>query len=105
MTGCIGSTTSLGCFLPRTVRRKVFSAVACSHGDGEAIFLYHGTKAGNSIATASDYWLDNVGKSPANPIVPVQDDLANKQGSQGWAPGTRMAGEQKTALTTVSLAD
>ncbi len=57
----------------------------CFHGDGEAVFLYHGTKTGNSIATASDYWLENVRKSPANPIVPVQDDVGNKPGSQGWA--------------------
>ena len=28
MTGCVGNTTDPGCFLHRTVRRKVFSAVA-----------------------------------------------------------------------------
>ena len=55
------------------------------HGEGKAVFLYHGTKAGNSIATASAYWLDNVSNSPANPTVPAQDEVDNKPGSQGWA--------------------
>ncbi len=32
MTGCIGRTTNPGCFLPRTVRRKVFSAVTVFMG-------------------------------------------------------------------------
>ncbi len=57
----------------------------CFHGKDEAVFLYHGMKKGNSIATASDYWLENVLKSPANPIVPVQDDEGRRTGSQGWA--------------------
>ena len=57
----------------------------CFHGNGEAVFLYHGKGKGNSIATARDYWLEAVRKSPANPIVPVQDDVGNKPGSQGWA--------------------
>lgn len=57
----------------------------CFHGDGEAVFLYHGVRTGNSIATASDYWLEQVRKSPANPIVPVQDDTGNRPGTQGWA--------------------
>ncbi len=57
----------------------------CFHGQDEAVFLYHGTQQGNSIATARDYWLEDVRKSPANPIVPVQDEQGRRTGSQGWS--------------------
>ena len=57
----------------------------CFHGDNEAVFLYHGTEQGNSIATAGDHWLEQVRKSPANPIVPVQDESGRRTGSQGWS--------------------
>ena len=33
--------------------------------------LYHGVKAGNSIATSDDDLLDNWNKLPANPIIPI----------------------------------
>ena len=47
----------------------------CFHGNGEAVFLYHGTEQGNSISTASDHWLDKLNQDAAPLLEKVVERL------------------------------
>ena len=51
------------------VERDCFSGQTLVEDD-RVIAIYHGTRAGNGIATASDPLLINWAKHPDNPVIP-----------------------------------
>lgn len=64
----------------------IFSGNGFVDKDGsQVIFLYHGTNAGNSIATSSDANLDDWKKLPANPIIPNPEEGEEKP-YRSWDP-------------------
>lgn len=73
----------------------IFSGNAFINKAGEATILYHGVKAGNSIATSSDPHLDRWRKLPSNPIIPVEEGKWRESDSlpytswdpHGWPDG------------------
>lgn len=64
----------------------IFSGNGFVDKDGSrVIFLYHGTNAGNSIATSGDANLDDWQKLPANPIIPNPEEGEEKP-YRSWDP-------------------
>ena len=76
----------------------IFSGNGFVDKDGsQVIYLYHGTSAGNSIATSSDKNLDNWKKLPTNPIIPNPGEDEEKP-YRSWDPCGWIEGDTYYAL-------
>ena len=74
---------------PDSPETGIFSGNCFINKEGQATILYHGVKAGNSIATSSDAQLDHWQKLPTNPIVPVEEGKWREAGAlpyTSWDP-------------------
>jgi len=70
--------------------RGIFSGNAFVTKDGEVAILYHGVRAGNSIALSNDDDLNNWTKLKSNPIIPIpekgspEEKLYSSWDPHGW---------------------
>ena len=79
----------------------IFSGNAFINKEGEATILYHGVKAGNSIATSRDPHLDHWRKLPSNPIIPVEEGKWRESASlpyTSWDPHGWLEGDSYYAI-------
>ena len=86
---------------PDSPETGIFSGNAFINKAGEATILYHGVKAGNSIATSNDAQLDTWQKLPSNPIIPVEEGKWRESGSlpyTSWDPHGWLEGDTYYAI-------
>jgi len=86
---------------PDSPETGIFSGNAFVNKKGEATLLYHGVKAGNSIATSSDPHLDRWHKLPVNPIIPVEEGKWRESSSlpyTSWDPHGWLQGDTYYAI-------
>jgi len=73
---------------PSGLEVAIYSGNAFINKDGIPTIVYQGLGAGNCYATSTDPNLDIWEKSPANPVIPYPENVAEKD-TKGWERYTR----------------